>query len=165
MKFNLEDYETVEDRIRRFYEAHPNGRITTQEVTKESDRAKGIWTVKAYLYLTDADQNLDLPKSTGYAFEIDGQGMANKTSALENCETSAVGRALANAGFSGNKRASREEMEKVQRDVEVPRTSFESQMSKVTTKQEARDLWIAANREGAGKQILADIQKLADSLD
>jgi len=56
-------------------------------------------------------------KATGFAFEVDGQGMANKTSALENCETSAIGRALANAGFSGNKRTSREEMEKVARGV------------------------------------------------
>lgn len=54
-------------------------------------------------------------KATGWAFEIDGQGMANKTSALENAETSAIGRALANAGYSGNKRASREEMVKVAR--------------------------------------------------
>jgi hypothetical protein len=43
--------------------------------------------------------------------------MANKTSALENCETSAIGRALANMGLSGDQRASREEMAKVQRGV------------------------------------------------
>jgi hypothetical protein len=60
-------------------------------------------------------------KSTGLAFEIDGQGMANKTSALENAETSAIGRALANAGYSGNKRASREEMAKVARADAVKR--------------------------------------------
>jgi prophage DNA circulation protein len=165
MKFNLEDYETVEERITRFYAANPNARIVTQEVTKEVDRAKGIWTVKAFLYLSDADQATDLPKATGYAFEVDGQGMANKTSALENCETSAIGRALANAGYSGNRRTSREEMEKVQRGVEVPRTTFEARMKEVKTKQDARDLWIQANREGAGKQVLAEIQALADSLD
>jgi hypothetical protein len=49
--------------------------------------------------------------------------MANKTSALENAETSAIGRALANAGYSGNKRASREEMAKVARDKKPNATS------------------------------------------
>jgi hypothetical protein len=49
--------------------------------------------------------------------------MANKTSALENAETSAIGRALANAGYSGNKRTSRQEMEKVARGATPKATS------------------------------------------
>jgi hypothetical protein len=56
--------------------------------------------------------------ATGWAEEIRGQGNVNKTSHLENCETGAVGRALANAGLSGSdftKRPSREEMGKVVR--------------------------------------------------
>jgi hypothetical protein len=59
--------------------------------------------------------------ATGWAEEIRGQGNVNKTSHLENCETGAVGRALANAGLSGSdftKRPSREEMGKVQRMTE-----------------------------------------------
>jgi len=56
-------------------------------------------------------------KSTGLAFEIDGVGMAQKTAALETCESSAIGRALANAGYSGNRRTTREEMAKVERGV------------------------------------------------
>lgn len=118
--FNLNDYETVEERIRRFYADHPNGRIITENQTKRSDREKGVWVVFAEIrlpvVLTDGDFFKDYyVKATGLAFEIDGQGMANKTSALENAETSAIGRALANAGYSGNKRASREEMAKVAR--------------------------------------------------
>lgn len=51
--------------------------------------------------------------ATGWAREVDGEGLVNATSALENCETSAIGRALANAGYSTSKqRASREEMAK-----------------------------------------------------
>jgi hypothetical protein len=69
------------------------------------------------VFESSADQAANLVKATGFAFEIDGTMGANKTSALENCETSAIGRALANAGFSGNKRTSREEMEKVARGV------------------------------------------------
>lgn len=164
MKFNLEDYETVEERIKRFYEANPDGRITTEEVTSEGDRGRGLWVVKASLFLTDGDQANNLAKATGYAFEVDGSGMANKTSALENCETSAIGRALANANFSGNKRSSREEMEKVKRGV-VPSTNWENKIANIKSKAEARELWVEANRLGAGKEVLAKIQGLADSLE
>lgn len=123
--FSLNDYETVEERIRRLYADEPLARIITKNLTTELDRARGQWIVKAEIWLPLADPELEkvnfskMPgaflKATGLAFEIDGQGMANKTSALENAETSAIGRALANAGYSGNKRASREEMAKVAR--------------------------------------------------
>jgi hypothetical protein len=59
----------------------------------------------------------DVPVATGHAEEVRGAGNVNRTSHVENCETSAVGRALANAGMAGtdvNKRPSREEMSKVQ---------------------------------------------------
>lgn len=111
--FNLNDYETVEERIRRFYKDNEEGRIITKNITTLQDRQVGTWVVQAFVYLYEAAEH---PKATGLAFEVDGQGMANKTSALENAETSAIGRALANAGYSGNKRASREEMAKVARD-------------------------------------------------
>ena len=113
--FNLADYETVEDRIKRFYEAHPDGRIITEDYTTDNDRAQMMWRVKTTIYLDEGSQAAGLPKATGHAFEVDGVGMANKTSALENCETSSIGRALANMNLSGNKRTSREEMEKVAR--------------------------------------------------
>jgi hypothetical protein len=56
--------------------------------------------------------------ATGWAEETRGEGHVNRTSHFENCETSALGRALANAGFAGSdytKRPSREEMLKVER--------------------------------------------------
>ena len=104
-QFNLADYETVEERIRRFYKDNKTGRIITENQTTLQDRQVSTWVVKASVYL---DDQTDKPKATGLAVEVDGQGMANKTSALENAETSAIGRALANAGYSGNKRTSRQ---------------------------------------------------------
>ena len=116
-QFNLADYETVEERLKRFWadKSNADARLVTVNHTTPEDREKGVWVVEARLYLSAADQEKDLPKTTGWAFEIDGVGMANKTSALENAETSSLGRCLANYLYSGNKRASREEMAKVAR--------------------------------------------------
>ena len=103
-RFNLEEYETVEERIRRFYEDNEDGRIVTEwsnaneyVYSAEREIGKRTWVVKATVYLTGGDQANDLPKATGLAFEIDGGSGANQTAALENAETSAIGRALANA--------------------------------------------------------------------
>jgi hypothetical protein len=113
--FNLNDYETVEERLKRFWAENPEARINTINHTTPQDRAASMWVMEARIFLNRDDQIGELPVATGWAFEIDGQGMANKTSGLENCETSSIGRALANFIYSGNKRTSREEMEKVQR--------------------------------------------------
>lgn len=106
--FNLDDYEPVASRLDRFLKAHPDARVITDLVHYLSD----IAVFKAELWL---DGEII---ATGWAEEIRGQGNVNKTSHLENCETGAVGRALANAGLSGSdftKRPSREEMGKVVR--------------------------------------------------
>jgi hypothetical protein len=105
--FNLEDYETVEERLIKFWKDHPDGQIHT----KLLDQSAGRFIVEASIYRTEADHR---PWTTGLAEEtIQGRGV-NATSALENCETSAIGRALANAGYATKgKRASREEMAKV----------------------------------------------------
>lgn len=113
-QFNLDEYELVEDRIRRFYEDHPDGRIVTYELTSEDDRAKGYWIVRAVVFEDHEDQHANCPKATGLAFEVEGTAGANRTSALENAETSAIGRALANADYAKGKRPSREEMSKAQ---------------------------------------------------
>jgi hypothetical protein len=69
------------------------------------------YIVKAYLYKTSQDS---IAWATGYAEETVSTRGVNQTSALENCETSAIGRALANAGYAPKgKRPSREEMSKV----------------------------------------------------
>ena len=110
--FNLEDYETVEERLIKFWKDHPDGQIHT----KLLDSTSGRFIVEASVYRTEADVR---PWTTGLAEEtIQGRGV-NATSALENCETSAIGRALANAGYATKgKRASREEMGKVAKSQE-----------------------------------------------
>jgi hypothetical protein len=105
--FNLEDYETVEERLIKFWKDYPDGQIHT----KLLDQSSGRFIVEASIFRTEADAR---PWTTGLAEEtVQGRGV-NATSALENCETSAIGRALANAGYATKgKRASREEMTKV----------------------------------------------------
>jgi hypothetical protein len=108
MAFNLADYETVESRLEKFWKEFPDGRISTELEVCEAHR----YVIKAYLYRTYLDQ---VAYSTGFAEEKDTDRGVNATSALENCETSAIGRALANAGFATKgKRPSQEEMKKVQ---------------------------------------------------
>ena len=114
--FNLEDYETVEERLTKYWKDHPDGQIHTEIL----DQSAGRFIVNASVYRTEADIR---PWTTGLAEEtIQGRGV-NATSALENCETSAIGRALANAGYATKgKRASREEMVKVNKTNEVKAT-------------------------------------------
>ena len=165
--FNLNDYETVEQRLTRFLGDFPDARIITENLTTVQDRQTSTWVVKATIYLNVGDQAAGLPKATGLAFEIDGvNGMANKTSALENCETSSIGRALANAGYSGNKRATREEMEKVQRgQTPGPAVNFLELLENVSTKTAARKLYDEARTAKADKQILDLIAAKGASLE
>jgi hypothetical protein len=105
--FNLADYETVEVRLEKFIKDFSDFRIATELEVVEKDR----YIVKAYLFKTASD---NVAWATGYAEEKITDRGVNSTSALENCETSAIGRALANAGYAAKgKRPSREEMTKV----------------------------------------------------
>jgi hypothetical protein len=113
-QFNLNDYETVEERHARAIAEYPDLRCVIVNHTTPQDRAVGTWVVEARVYLNAEDQERELPKATEWAFEVDGVGMANKTSALENACTSALGRSLRWA-LGGSKGPSKEEMEKVAR--------------------------------------------------
>ena len=123
--FNLQDYETVETRLAKFWEANPDGRIYTELVHS----GNGQFIVKAFVYRLATDAN---PTATGYAEEVVTTRGVNQTSALENCETSAIGRALANWIYATKgSRPSREEMAKVQRGAEIARP--ETPLDKLTS--------------------------------
>ena len=109
MSFNPADYASVDERLPLFWKDCPRGRIVTELVVDDGTRI----VVKAELY---ADIEDPVPTTTGYAEEVRGSSMVNKTSAMENCETSAIGRSLSNYQYQGaKKRASLEEVVKVYR--------------------------------------------------
>jgi hypothetical protein len=165
--FNLDDYETVEERIKRFYKDNPDGRIVTDNITTVHDRQVSTWVTKSYVYLNADEQEENLPKATGLAFEIDSAKGPQSTSALEVCETSSIGRALANAGYSGNKRASRTEMEKVQRGQKpkaVSKDWLEMAAALGNDIEGLRLLYSQAKTGGADTATLNKIKDLASGL-
>jgi hypothetical protein len=108
MAFNLNDYETVEERISKFWKEFPDGRIETELLEAGTNR----FVVEARIFRTEADAK---PYATDMAAESFKPDTSLAEFALERCSTSAIGRALATGGFATKKRASREEMAKVNR--------------------------------------------------
>ena len=150
-KFNLENYETVEERLKVFWKENPEGRIFT-EVVHETDDGSCV-TIRAFIYKDENDTN---PISTGIAQETKGQGgFANTDAWVENCETSAIGRALANWKYQGSNkpRPSAEEMSKVVKE-DTPKTPSKKEVAKITNdsaEKFAED--IGAKKKSVGDQL------------
>jgi hypothetical protein len=107
----FEDYVPVAERLEKFYERFPDGRVITHII--EHNLESGFVLMRAEVYRSPDDAQ---PAATGHAFEVRGESYVNKTSYIENCETGAVGRALALLGFEVKRGiASREELEKTSR--------------------------------------------------
>lgn len=153
--FDLSDYEPVASRIAKFYDAHPDGRIITELVHYLADTA----VFRAELYVGD------LLVATGWEEEVRGSSPVNRTSHLANAETGAIGRALANynlAGSDPSKRASREEMAKVQRGGgDRQATGDRAPMTGGITAPQAGK--IKALSKGLGKLAPANLDELSKS--
>ena len=114
-RFDLDSYETVAERLARAHKDHPDLRVITNlvEVARDERNHPIQYIVQAQIYIGD------VLKAQDYAEEMVGGNGVNKTSALENCATSSIGRCLADMGYQGvdprKTRPSREEMEKVER--------------------------------------------------
>lgn len=112
-RFNPDDYEDVQSRLNRWYAEHPNGRTTTRIEHMHTDDTGALTSVivSAAVYRDQADEH---PAGTGLAQEHRSDRGVNLAFALENCETSSLGRALVNAGQTplDGKRPSRQEMQK-----------------------------------------------------
>lgn len=151
--FNLEDYETVEERLVKFWKDHPDGRISTTIIEHTLQR----FIVSASIYRTEVDAQ---PWTTGFAEETVSTRGVNSTSALENCETSAIGRALANAGYvTKGKRPSREEMSKVKANEPKP---FADKLNDKIIIPVEDDPWMVKSVEPAGNaaEAIAMVQEI-----
>ena len=103
VKIHDREYFTVAERLNEFHKKYLKCSIKTRILGE----VNGTITMKATIW-----PDYEHPRwcYTGHASETIGQGMINKTSALENAETSCIGRALASAGFIGSEFASADEV-------------------------------------------------------
>jgi len=144
MAFNINDYETVEVRLAKFIAEYPDFRIYTELLESSPTR----FIVRASIYRTELDAS---PWATGLAYEVVTDRGVNSTSALENAETSAIGRSLANAGYAAKgKRASQTEMAKVIA-AETPTQSFKEKLE-----QRQNMYGAAGSKSGQIETILRD---------
>lgn len=116
------DYAEVNQRIKAFRMVYPTGPIETEMISNED----GICIFKA----TVRNEEGDL-LATGTAYEKENSTFINKTSYIENCETSAVGRALGMCGFGiDTSVASAEEIQNAIANQEKPKTKTKSKETK-----------------------------------
>ncbi len=100
VKIHGKDYKTVAERVTEFHNEHKDNKSILTEIIQFKD---GIVVVKAVVKIGESI-------FCGHAYEELGSSKINETSALENCETSAIGRALASAGYLGSEFASADEL-------------------------------------------------------
>jgi hypothetical protein len=151
MAFNYSEYESVSDRITKFWDKYPTGRIHTEIVLINEIQV----VVKASVWRDIAET---MASTIDFAQETIGSSHINKGSFLENCATSAIGRALADLGFSPKgKRPSIEEM--ITAWVGQARAAHEAGNINVL-----RNIYAEADKGGAPADTLKQIADLAETL-
>jgi len=156
-RFDITQYSTVAERIDLFWKRFPEGRIHTEIVHFEDQQI----IIKASVW-TDRDD--PMPVTTDYAEERPDTSPVNKVSHIENCSTSAIGRAIADLGgeFTGSKRPSAEEMQKVERH---KTRDWVSEANAMTDVDALRLLWSEAKRAGADQATLDKVKQSAQRME
>jgi hypothetical protein len=160
-RFDLSQYSTVAERIDKFWEKYPNGRLHTELVHFSPEQV----VMRGEVYL---DRDDPRPVTTDYAEERIDSSPVNRVSMVENCSTSVLGRCLADLGgeFTGAKRPSAEEMAKVQRhETSQKKRDWVSEASSITDIDVLRMLWSEAQLGGASPTDLAKVKEYAEALD
>lgn len=158
--FDLSKYQTVQQRIDLFWERYPQGRFNIDIVSLNDTQV----VMKAEVWTDWAE---DAPRAVDYAEERVTTSGVNKTSHIENCATSCLGRAISQLGGNLSPtglKPSREEMQKVQRhtDAEFWADAEAAYTAKDLTA--LRSIYSEAQRLGASKELLKEIADLANGL-
>jgi hypothetical protein len=149
MGFNLDNYQTVAERLSLWLDDCKERGVQPRVVTEIVSHTETWVMFKGYIYEND------VMIATGHAEEHKSDRGVNATSHVENAETSVLGRCLANAGWAGSdpaKRASREEMTKVQRNNPItgapPRAEVGSRAKRPATEKQIGYLKTLNARKG-----------------
>ena len=156
--FNLNEYQTVQERVEIFRQLHPTGRIVNEIVLINEKEV----VMKSSVYLDIADAN---PVAVDFAQETVGTKGVNSTSWVENCSTSATGRSLAllAGGMSPKgKKPSREEMTKVENNAPKAERDFLNEARSLSTDVAAlRVIYSDAKKANADVNVLKAIEGFA----
>jgi hypothetical protein len=159
--FNLNEYQTVQERIDLFWTRFPAGRFKLDIVSQTDNQViikASVWT----------DKNDKHPTTVDFAEERIGTSPVNKISHVENCSTSALGRAISALGgeFSPKgKRPSREEMDKVARNTKATAKDWLAMSEALGSDIEGlRLLYSEAKTGGASTATLDKIKAIANGL-
>jgi hypothetical protein len=159
--FNLNEYQTVQERIDLFWKKYPTGRFKLDIVSMTDNQVvikASVWT----------DRNDKHPTTVDFAEERIGTSPVNKISHVENCATSSLGRAISALGneFSPKgKRPSREEMDKVSRNTKATAKDWSSMADALGDDIEGlRLLYSEAKTGGATTETLDKIKAIANGL-
>lgn len=155
--FNLNEYQTVQERVEIFRQLHPTGRIVNEIVLINEKEV----VMKSSVYL---DVNDPHPVAVDFAQENVAAKGVNATSWVENCATSAAGRALAllGGGMSPKgKKPSREEMTKVQTNTPTERDFLSEARSVLTDVNALRIIYSDAKKANVDSNVLKAIEGFA----
>jgi len=155
--FNLNEYQTVQERVEIFRQLHPTGRIVNEIVLINEKEV----VMKSSVYLDLADAN---PVAVDFAQENVAAKGVNSTSWVENCATSAAGRALAllGGGMSPKgKKPSREEMAKVENNTKTERDFLGEARSLTNDVAALRIIYADAKKANADVNVLKAIEGFA----